>query len=130
MRSRHDAMHAALAKLRGAAVAAAWIDVGRGELTFSGVGNVAGRRLAGGDTAGLISRMGIVGGTMAPSARVHPVRVSWSSGATLVLASDGLGTQWKPDRVLAARHPAVAAGVLLRDHARDTDDVTVVVVRG
>jgi hypothetical protein len=50
----------------------------------------------------------------------------------LVMYSDGLASHWSLDRLpgLAARHPALLAGVLYRDHSRRRDDVTVVAVQG
>ena len=51
-------------------------------------------------------------------------------GTLVVMFSDGLGTHWSFDRYpgLLARHPAVIASVLYRDHWRRRDDVTVVAV--
>jgi hypothetical protein len=44
--------------------------------------------------------------------------------------SDGLSARWdlknRPD--LLARHPAIIAAALYRDHGRERDDATVVVV--
>ena len=49
----------------------------------------------------------------------------------LVLASDGLGTNWSLDAYpgLQQRHPSLIAGVLYRDFARGRDDVTVLVAK-
>jgi len=45
--------------------------------------------------------------------------------------SDGLATHWSIDDYpgLAARHPALIAAALYRDHDRGRDDVSVVVMR-
>jgi hypothetical protein len=63
--------------------------------------------------------------------RVREFDYAWSPGSVLVMASDGLGTRWSLDDYpgLAARHPALVAAVLYRDHARGRDDVTVLAVR-
>ena len=55
----------------------------------------------------------------------------WTEASVLVLHSDGLQSQWSLDQEpgLAARHPALIAGVLFRDHRRGRADVTVVAAR-
>jgi hypothetical protein len=47
----------------------------------------------------------------------------------LVMHSDGLGTRWQLDAYpgLQAQHPSIIAAVLYRDHARGSDDVSVLV---
>jgi hypothetical protein len=121
-------MHAALRGTRGAAVAVARADAAARRVEFVGVGNVAGTIIAGESSQSLVSLPGIVGHEVR---KVNPFAHAWPPGAPLVLASDGLGTQWRLGRYpgLAARHPALLAGVLYRDFSRRRDDVTVVVVR-
>ncbi len=121
-------MHGALRGTRGAAVAVARADVAGRRIEFAGIGNIAGTIVNGGDTQSLVSLPGIVGHEMR---KLQPFSYAWPAGALLVLASDGLGTQWRLSRYpgLAMRHPALVAGVLYRDYSRRRDDVTVVVVR-
>ena len=121
-------MHGALRGTRGAAVAVARADAAALRVEFAGVGNVAGTIVAGEGTQSLVSLPGIVGHEMR---KVQPFAYPWPAGGPLVLASDGLGTQWRLGRYpgRGARHPALLAGVLYRDFARRRDDVTVVVVR-
>jgi hypothetical protein len=54
-----------------------------------------------------------------------------SRRALVIMHSDGLSANWSLDKYpgLFQRHPAVVAGVLFRDHRRERDDATVVVVR-
>ncbi len=49
----------------------------------------------------------------------------------LVLHSDGLHTRWDLAAYpgLAARHPAIIGGALLRDFRRQRDDASVVVIK-
>jgi hypothetical protein len=49
----------------------------------------------------------------------------------LIMHSDGLTGRWSLDahQGLAARHPAVIAGMLYRDCLRGRDDATIVVVK-
>ena len=63
--------------------------------------------------------------------KVQEFEVEWPPGATVVLHSDGIASQWNlaKDANLAARRPAVVAGALYRDWRRERDDATVVVLR-
>lgn len=124
LRAAQDAM----AGTRGGAVAVATIDHARGQLTYGGVGNIAGVLVGPSGRAGLVSHNGILG---AGARRFQDFTSPWAPGSILVMHSDGVNTQWRLDRntPLAARHPALIAGALYRDHARARDDSTVVVVR-
>lgn len=125
-----QAAHAALRSTRGAALAVAQLDRGRGQVLFSGVGNVGGVILdpAEGRRTSLVSHNGTVGHMVR---KVQEFAYPWSRGSLLVMSSDGLGTRWDLERYagLAARHPGLVAGVLYRDFRRTRDDVTVVVAR-
>ena len=123
-----EAVHGALRATRGAAVAIAAIDTGRRSVTFAGVGNIAGAILANGSTRSAVSTGGIVGHEFR---RPHEFEYPWPEGAALVMHSDGLQSQWKLDPYpgLAQAHPALIAGVLIRDYSRPRDDVTVLVLR-
>ena len=123
-------LHSALRGTRGAAVACAFIDHGRGSVIFAGAGNIAGLVTGpAGQTQRLLSHNGTAGVALG---RVGEQTVGWSPDATLVMHTDGLRSSWSPDDFpgLFSRHPAVVAGVLYRDLARGTDDAGVVVVRG
>jgi hypothetical protein len=123
-----QSVHGVLRPTRGAAAAAAVIDPLARELTFSGVGNVAGAILGPGTTRALLSHNGTLGHE---AHKILPYRYPVPARALLVLNTDGLVTQWRLDGYpgLAARHPSVIAGVLYRDFRRLRDDVTVVVIR-
>jgi hypothetical protein len=122
------AIDAALRDARGAAVSIVVIDKAQRRMQFSGVGNVDGRVLAGGAIQHLIPQNGIVGHGM-PSPR--PTDVAWPAGSRLVMHSDGIVPRWRFDAYEsgAALHPALLAGVIYRDFARDRDDATVLVLR-
>ena len=55
----------------------------------------------------------------------------WSSGATLIMHTDGITTRWRPEAYpgLVLRHPALVAGVVHRDFCRGRDDATVLALR-
>ncbi len=123
-----DKMHAAISGTRGAAIAIARIDIAAEKLTYVGVGNIAGTLLAAdGSSRGLFSHNGTVGHTVR---KIQTFEYPWSPASLLVLHSDGLQTRWDLGKYpgLSRRHPAVIAGVLLRDFRRDRDDSTVLVV--
>src|SRR5205085_2446842 len=120
-----QALHEALRGTRGAAVGLALVEPRPRSVRFVGIGNVAGTIIArDSSTRSLVSHAGIVGGELH---RVQEFQYPWSRGATLVLASDGLGTRWdiRTYPGLALENPAVLAATLFRDHVRNRDDVTV-----
>jgi hypothetical protein len=95
---------------------------------FAGVGNIAASILDGNDRRQMVSHNGIVGSNLR---KVQEFVSPWSSGAMLIMHSDGLGSRWDLEHYpgLAMRHPSLIAAVLYRDFARKRDDVTVLVVR-
>lgn len=122
MRAAHQEMRST----RGAAVALASVEGAR--LHFAGVGNIAAAVVSPGDVQRLVSMNGTLGHQ---AHRMQQFSYAWSPGATLVMCSDGLATQWRLDPYpgLLARHPSLVAGVLYRDFARGRDDATVLVAR-
>jgi anti-sigma regulatory factor (Ser/Thr protein kinase) len=123
-----EAMHGALRKTRGAAVAVAHVDRVANELKFSGVGNIAASILNGPNTwKGATSHNGILGHEVR---RIQEFSFPWSSTSKLFMHSDGLAT-WSLDKYpgLLRRHPALIASVLYRDFWRHRDDVTVFIAQ-
>lgn len=122
-----EAMHGALRKTRGAAVAVAQVDRASGQLRFSGVGNIACTVLGPASWKSMMSHNGILGHEVR---RIQEFTNPWTPGSKLVMNSDGLST-WSLDRYpgIFARHPSLLAGVLYRDHWRKRDDVTVFVAQ-
>lgn len=122
-------MHGALRPTRGAAIGIAYYDRDGGQVVFAGVGNIAATLI---DADNGVRRMISNNGTIGHIAR-HMRDFSYPITTTtlVVLASDGLATNWDLAAYpgLAARHPALIAGVLWRDFSRDRDDVTVFVGR-
>jgi len=122
-------VHEALRSTRGAAVAIAQIDSVRGKLTYAGVGNISARIYAGSDSRqNLVSLNGTAGHQCE---RIQEFSYSWPENGLLVMHSDGLstGTGLESYPGLAARDPALIAGVLYRDFCRGRDDATVVIVK-
>lgn len=121
-------LHAGLRATRGCAAAVATLDVRGGVLQYCGVGNVSSSVLLGAQRTHLVSHNGTLGHDLHQTQEFPYVL---PRGALLVMASDGLSTQWRPDNYpgLLVHHPSVVAGVLYRDASRRRDDVTVLVVR-
>ena len=123
-----DHLHAALRKTRGAVAAVAEICPQKKTLVYSGIGNISAVLLSGGTSRSLVSHSGTLGLSVA---RVQEFSFEWPSDGVLVMHSDGLHSRWDlaPYGGLLSRHPAVIAGVLLRDFRRQRDDASVVVVK-
>jgi anti-sigma regulatory factor (Ser/Thr protein kinase) len=122
-------VHQALRSTRGAAVAVARIDLSRGKLIYAGVGNTSARIYAGSESRqNLVSLNGTAGHQCD---RIQEFSYVWPEDGLLVLHSDGLttGTGLESYPGLAARDPALIAGVLYRDFCRGRDDATVVIVK-
>jgi stage II sporulation SpoE-like protein len=121
-------MHRSLAATRGAAAAVAVIERERGIVRFAGVGNVCATIELAGATRSAVSHHGTLGHDVL---RFQEFTYPWSPASILVLHSDGVSARWRlgDSPGLAARDPALIAGVLLRDHQRERDDATVLVVK-
>ncbi|MBL6456108.1 ATP-binding protein [Belnapia sp. T6] len=121
-------VHGGLRPTRGAAVAIARLDLAARVVAYGGIGNIAGTIVA----ADGVRRMVSLNGTAGHTARsIQEFRYPVLGLSLIVLCSDGLGTSWSLDRYpgLASRDPLLIAGVLCRDFARGTDDLTVAVLR-
>ncbi len=124
-----EQIHEALRPTRGAAVAVSEILPGRDLVQYTGLGNIVGSIIApGGGVLHLVSHPGTAGHEVH---RIAEFQYPYPTGSLLVMHSDGLSSSWSLDRYpgLAVRHPGVIAGVLYRDHRRERDDATIVVVR-
>jgi hypothetical protein len=95
---------------------------------FGGVGNIAGIIIADEGVRRVVSQNGIVGHEMR---KVLTFSYPWTESSVLILQSDGISTSWNPAHYpgLMQHDPALIAAVLYRDHARGTDDATVVVAK-
>jgi anti-sigma regulatory factor (Ser/Thr protein kinase) len=122
--------NSAMRGTRGAAVAICRLDPGSAELRYVSVGNVSGRVRSRCGERGLLSYHGTLGMRAAPP-KARVLTCPWQPDDVLVLWTDGLNTRvdLSADADLFNHDPAVVAAALHRDHRRDRDDATVVVVR-
>jgi anti-sigma regulatory factor (Ser/Thr protein kinase) len=121
--------HQRLRATRGAAMGIADLDFDGGAVLFAGVGNVAGALVHDSSPRRqMLSMNGTLGHEMrAPRQYQYPLL----RDALVIVHSDGLSTNWSLEKYpgLFHRRPAVIAGALFRDHRRQRDDATIVVVR-
>lgn len=117
--------NAAMSRTRGGAAACARIAGER--VSYAGVGNISAVIVSPEKSQGLVSHNGTLGIHKRPSQQFEYAR---APGALLIMHSDGVSARWelktKPE--LLARHPAIVAATIYRDHGRGRDDATVVVV--
>ncbi|HKV52669.1 MAG TPA: ATP-binding protein [Gemmatimonadaceae bacterium] len=123
-----EAAHDAMRATRGAALAVAEVVPSEKRLTFAGIGNIAGVIVSQDGTKSLASLNGIAGHEMRT---VREFVYPWDGQACLIMHSDGIKSRWQLEAYpgLAARHPALIAGILFRDFTRRRDDATVLAVR-
>lgn len=124
-----QAIHEALRSTRGAAASLAEIDFEQGVMRYCGVGNVSALVHDASRVRHCVSHHGTLGhGTV----RTQEFQYPWAPDAMLVIHTDGVSARWNFDDYpgIESKHPALVAGVLYRDHARENDDMTVVAVRG
>jgi anti-sigma regulatory factor (Ser/Thr protein kinase) len=122
-------LHAGLRATRGAAVATALIDPTRRQVTYGGIGNIAGFITDSGGIRRMVSHSGTAGHT---AGKMHEFQYSMHHRPVLVMFSDGLATSWSPEghAGLFTMDPTLIAAVLYRDHVRGRDDASVVVWKG
>ncbi len=123
-----QALHEGLRGTRGAVAAVAAVDHSRRQVRYAGAGNISASVLTPGASQNMVSHNGTLGHEVR---KVQEFTYDWPRGATLVMHSDGLSSQWRPDKYagLLARHPSLIAGILYRDFKRTRDDVTVLVAQ-
>jgi hypothetical protein len=123
-----ERLHAGLQKTRGAAAAAAVVDTKAAAVRFCGLGIIAAVIVSPTEQRIAVSHSGIVGHQ---AHKFQDFSYPWTEESVLIMASDGISTQWHLDRYpgLLRRHAAVIAGLLIRDYTRGRDDASVLVVR-
>jgi anti-sigma regulatory factor (Ser/Thr protein kinase) len=122
-------LHAGLRATRGAAVATALIDPDGQQVTYGGIGNIAGFIADSGGVRRMVSHNGTAGHT---AGRLQDFSYPLHHRPVLVMYSDGLANSWSPESHpgLFSLDPLLIAGVLYRDHARGRDDASLVVWKG
>jgi anti-sigma regulatory factor (Ser/Thr protein kinase) len=124
-----EAVHAALRATRGAAGAVAVIDAHAGRCDYCGVGNISAVIRFAGKRHSLVSNNGTLGQHIR---KLQSYQYAFMPGALFIAHSDGIATHWDLAAYpgIEARHPALIAASLFRDHSRGRDDATVLALRG
>jgi anti-sigma regulatory factor (Ser/Thr protein kinase) len=122
-----DYINGGLRATRGAAVSIARYDPALRQVTFGGLGNVAGLLASKNELRRMVTMPGTAGYN---ARRIQSFQYHFESGL-VILCSDGVSTSWMLDRYpkLEAAEPTLIAGVLYRDFGRRRDDATVLVGR-
>jgi anti-sigma regulatory factor (Ser/Thr protein kinase) len=114
-----------MSRTRGGSAAVARL--ANGSLSYSGVGNINGHLVSAEKSQGLVTHNGTLGLHQRPAQQLE---YSVIPGSLLIMHSDGVSARWElqkhPDLLRA--HPAIVAAALYRDHGRNRDDATVVVL--
>jgi anti-sigma regulatory factor (Ser/Thr protein kinase) len=120
-------IHPAMRSSRGATASVFTVDTRARCVTYCGIGNIGAAVVTADRAHKLLSLNGTVG---REPVQFKQFEAEWGPKAVLVAHSDGLTTHWRLDEPgLLAKDPTLIAAVLFRDHARELDDVTVVVAR-
>lgn len=121
-------LHNGLRSSRGAAVAVAYVDFKERKVDYAGLGNISSAIFSDSNSKRLISYNGITGVQMR---KVQPMTYPMEENSVFILFSDGLATHWNlSDYIGLQFKPShLIAAVLYRDHARNSDDVTIVVMK-
>lgn len=124
-----NALHQSLRSTRGAAVGIAEVDREKKIVHYCSVGNISASVASPTGTKRCVSYNGTVGLQMN---KFQSLPYPFEDNSLIVIASDGISTHWdlKGYPGIFHRHPFVVAGVLYRDFAKHTDDLTVIVLGG
>ncbi|MCX2495187.1 SpoIIE family protein phosphatase [Pedobacter sp. PF22-3] len=122
-------IHSATRKTRGMVANVTHFNAERGEWSLSGIGNIAVKLIGPTTSKNHMSYNGIVGHNI-PNTMNDQV-YSVSDYSQLVLCSDGIKTRWEVAKYpnILKYDPAVLAACIYKDHARRTDDMSIVVIK-
>ena len=123
-------LHGSIKKTRGAVANAGSINYVDKTFSYCGVGNIAGRIVAGLDKVNsIVSYNGILGHNIPNTLNNHVV--PWQNNSLLILHSDGLKSKWDFTRYkdLLRHDTSTIAAVLYKDFNRGTDDILVLIAR-
>jgi hypothetical protein len=121
-------LHTRMSATRGAATAIGHVDLAARRLTYTGIGNIAGRLVGAGRPQGMVSMPGIVGHNIR---NARELVYELDDDSWVVMHSDGLTDKWNVADYpgLLACSPLVVGATLLRDAAVRRDDAGVLTCR-
>lgn len=120
-------IHSSLRGTRGAVGAVARIDLSKKTVSYCGLGNIEGIIVSGASRKHLVSLNGTLG---YEAHRFTEFQLPWTPGSTLVMHTDGLSSKTFNSLDEVENKPAaMIAGWLYKQHAKDHDDATVLVLK-
>lgn len=122
-------VHAAVKKTRGLVGTIGILDHKNKEWQISGIGNIATRLQQGLENKNYSSYNGIVGLNI--PGRIENNRYEMEKFQQLILCSDGIKTRWDLAHYpsILKYDPMLLAAAIYKDHARRTDDMTIMIVK-
>ncbi len=122
-------MNLAVKKTRGLVATVAVLDLYRKQWEICGVGNIHTRMQRGLESKNYICNNGIIGLNI--PTRIENFETDMEKYQQLILCSDGIRTRWDLTKYpgILKYDPMILAAVIYKDHARKTDDMTVLVVK-
>jgi anti-sigma regulatory factor (Ser/Thr protein kinase)/serine/threonine protein phosphatase PrpC len=119
-------IHAGTRGTRGLVAGVVSIDTEKNKIYFSGIGNIEGFIVNGGEKKNLLSFGGIIGHNMR-TPRVFDFE--FNPGDLLCLSSDGITSRWNLDTINLMDSPQSNAEYLITNYSRDNDDATILFIR-
>jgi len=122
-------LHTSIRKTRGMVASVVGFDVTKKVWTMAGIGNISLRLLAPGTNKNHMSYNGIVGHNIPNTMNTQTYPSDQFN--QIVLASDGIRTRWEMLKypMIMKCDPSILAAAIYKDHARHTDDMSVVVIK-
>lgn len=122
-------LHSSIRKTRGMVANVTSYDCGSGEWLSAGIGNIAAKWIGPLNSKNHMSYNGIVGHNIPNT--INDQHYNIKDFNQLVLCSDGIKTRWEISKYpgILKHDPSILAASIYKDHARRTDDMSVVVIK-
>ncbi|QPH40609.1 ATP-binding protein [Pedobacter endophyticus] len=122
-------VHFSIKKTRGMVANVTTFSSEKGEWSSAGIGNIAAKWIGPVGSKNQMSYNGIVGHNIPNTMNDQTVNISEYN--QLVLCSDGIKTRWETTKYpgILNHDPALLAAAIYKDHARFTDDMSIIVIK-
>jgi len=122
-------VHTSIRKTRGMVANVTSYNNNTGEWSSAGIGNIWAKWIGPTNSKNQMSYNGIVGHNIPNTMTDHTVNISEYN--QLVLCSDGMKTRWETAKYpgILNHDPSILAAAIYKDHARQTDDMSVIVIK-
>jgi anti-sigma regulatory factor (Ser/Thr protein kinase) len=122
-------MHPALKKTRGGVGTVVVYDREKDAYSVLGVGNISSKIMSNGECKNVMPYNGIIGHNIPNTMTSH--EISAKDYKFIILCSDGIKTRWDVAKypLIQRYDPIIIAAAIYKDFARQTDDMSVVIVK-